>query len=76
VRTVVIEGRVVMRDRNHPSVIMWSIGNEINERAEPQGIEIGKALASYAHALDPTRKVADVDCAKPFDPSLGNVRCR
>lgn len=60
-----LEG-LILRDRNHPSVILWSIGNETNERAEPQGIEIGKALASYAHALDPTRKVTAAICG-PYD---------
>jgi len=53
---------MILRDRNHPSVILWSIGNEINERAEPQGLEIGKALAALAHKLDPTRKVTAAIC--------------
>ena len=53
---------MIMRDRNHPSVILWSIGNEINERAEPHGVEIGKALAALAHKLDPTRKVTAAIC--------------
>jgi beta-galactosidase len=35
---------MVHRDRNHPSVIMWSIGNEINERADPLGFDIRKKL--------------------------------
>ena len=53
---------MILRDRNHPSVILWSIGNEINERAEPHGVEIGKALADRAHKLDPTRKVTAAIC--------------
>ena len=57
---------MILRDRNHPSVILWSIGNEINERAEPRGVEIGKALAAYAHKLDPTRKVTAAIC-HPWD---------
>lgn len=53
---------MILRDRNHPSVILWSIGNEINERAEPHGVEIGKALTALAHKLDPTRKVTAAIC--------------
>ena len=53
---------MILRDRNHASVILWSIGNEINERAVPQGVEIGKALAALAHKLDPTRKVTAAIC--------------
>ena len=54
---------MIVRDRSHPCVILWSIGNEINERAEPQGVEIGKALRDLAHKLDPTRKVTAAICA-------------
>lgn len=53
---------MILRDRNHPCVAFWSIGNEINERAEPQGIEIGKALQAAAHKLDPTRPATGAIC--------------
>ena len=46
-----------LRDRNHPSVILWSIGNEIPERAQPRGVEIAKQLSEYIKSLDPTRPI-------------------
>ena len=48
---------MVLRDRNHPSIIMWSTGNEIPERGEPEGVETSEMLADYIHRLDPTREV-------------------
>ena len=48
---------MVLRDRNHPSVIMWSIGNEIPERAEPRGVEIAKQLTEHIKTLDQTRPI-------------------
>ncbi len=48
---------MVLRDRNHPSVIMWSIGNEIPERAQPRGVEIAKQLTEQIRALDATRPI-------------------
>ncbi|MCX6631484.1 MAG: DUF4982 domain-containing protein, partial [Candidatus Solibacter sp.] len=48
---------MVLRDRNHPSVIMWSIGNEIPERAQPRGVEIAKQLNEYIKTLDSTRPI-------------------
>ncbi|HEY3781388.1 MAG TPA: beta-galactosidase GalA [Fimbriimonadaceae bacterium] len=45
----------IRRDRNHPSVILWSIGNEENEENSPIGHSIGKTMVSLIHSLDPTR---------------------
>jgi beta-galactosidase len=46
------------RDRNHPSVFMWSIGNEIQERnGLSQGYELAAELTRYARSLDPTRPI-------------------
>jgi len=61
---------MILRDRHHPCVILWSIGNEIKERAEPHGVEIGKALQAYAHKLDPTRKVTAAICHPWENPKL------
>ena len=54
---------MVLRDRNHPSVIMWSIGNEISERSDPDGVQIAKDLSSRVRELDSTRPVT---MAVPF----------
>jgi len=48
---------MVMRDRNHPSVVMWSIGNEIIERTKPEAVETAKLLAGTIKAIDKTRPV-------------------
>jgi beta-galactosidase len=48
---------MVARDRNHPSIIMWSIGNEIPERATPDGVKSAKMLVGYIKELDPARAV-------------------
>jgi len=48
---------MVLRDRNHPSVVMWSIGNEIPERGEEAGARLAKTLADYVRALDGTRPI-------------------
>lgn len=43
------------RDRNHPSIFMWSIGNEIPEQWNEKGIEIAKELAAITRQYDKTR---------------------
>ncbi|MBM7571865.1 glycoside hydrolase family 2 TIM barrel-domain containing protein [Aquibacillus albus] len=45
------------RDRNHPSVIMWSVGNEIPEQKVLDGHKILKKLVDICHQEDPTRPV-------------------
>ncbi|OXB07437.1 glycoside hydrolase family 2 TIM barrel-domain containing protein [Flavobacterium pectinovorum] len=47
----------IKRDRNHPSVMMWSIGNEIREQFDSTGIAITKELAKIVKSLDITRPV-------------------
>ncbi|MXV52250.1 DUF4982 domain-containing protein [Pedobacter sp. HMF7647] len=53
---------IVLRDRNHPSVIFWSIGNEINERAETDGVDLATQMVSLVKSIDPTRKVTEGVC--------------
>jgi len=68
---------MVKRDRNHPSVIMWSFGNEVQERADPEGIEIGKKLIAAIRQVNNTRPITQAVCGfwdnpgKEWDYSAG-----
>jgi beta-galactosidase len=53
---------MVLRDRNHPSVIIWSIGNEINERADSSGLVITKNLSNIIKNIDQSRPVTAAIC--------------
>jgi beta-galactosidase len=48
---------MVLRDRNHPSIIIWSTGNEIIERKKPEAVTTAGMLNNYVRKLDPTRPV-------------------
>lgn len=50
---------MIEKDFNHPSVIMYSIGNEITDIAACYGVEINKEMVRYCHELDPTRPVTN-----------------
>ena len=45
------------RDRNHPSVVLWSVGNEIGEQTMANGADILRPLVETVHKEDPTRPV-------------------
>ncbi|MFJ8025437.1 glycoside hydrolase family 2 TIM barrel-domain containing protein [Streptomyces sp. NPDC096311] len=47
---------MLLRDRNHPGVVIWSIGNEIGAVPDPH--DYGPRLAALVHSLDPTRPVS------------------
>ncbi len=47
----------ILRDRNHPSVFIWSIGNEIREQFDSTGIAITKELVAIVKSIDTTRPI-------------------
>jgi beta-galactosidase len=54
---------MLLRDRNHPSVIIWSIGNEVIERdGRSDGVAIARMLADRVREVDPTRPVTSAIC--------------
>ncbi len=55
---------MVRKDRNHPSVIMYSTGNEIPEIGSPLGAALARDLAEHVRSLDPTRYVTNA--VQPF----------
>ncbi len=61
------------RDRNHPSVIMWSIGNEVGEQfTGSNGIPIARQLCDIVHEEDPTRPTTSaMNWSRPTDPLPG-----
>ena len=48
---------LVLNHRNHPSIVMWSIGNEIPEQWSEEGRRISEHLQNLCHKFDPTRPV-------------------
>lgn len=47
----------ISRDRNHPSIVLWSVGNEVAEVNKPSGVETLKKLVGFVHRYEPTRPV-------------------
>jgi beta-galactosidase len=66
---------MVQRDRNHPSVIMWSIGNEIPNRDKPEVVQLAKTLGDYVRHLEPTRPVTSAvnDLREDKDPYFATL---
>lgn len=63
---------MVLRDRNHPSVIVWSIGNEVSEawNKDDAGVRRAKELNAIVKALDPTRPTM-IACQQGFEDKMG-----
>jgi beta-galactosidase len=60
---------MVKRDRNHPSIIMWGIGNEIPEVWGPEGAPIAKQLADRVRSLDQTRPLTQAFPGATYGPN-------
>lgn len=61
---------MVLRDRNHPSIICWSIGNEVIERKEIRVIETAQKFKNVIREYDTTRPVTEALCAWDEDWSI------
>jgi beta-galactosidase len=65
--------RLVERDRNHPSVIIWSIGNEEPEQTTPRGARIARTMIRTIKQLDATRPVTYASNARNSDVGINSV---
>jgi beta-galactosidase len=63
----------IRRDRNHPSVVAWGIGNEIPEQGSSSGGTIGKVLRDIVVAEDPTRPSTSAMNAAGASSALANL---
>ncbi len=58
---------MVLRDRNHPSILIWSTGNEVIERKKIEIVTTARRLAAAVKEIDPTRPVTSALCAWDSD---------
>lgn len=65
---------MVEKDFNHPSVILYSLGNEIPEISMPQGSALGREMGRFVRKLDPTRYIlAGINGVYAAGDSIGNI---
>lgn len=62
---------MIRKDRSHPSVIMYSIGNEIGDTGKPSGAELNKRLADFCRSQDSTRPT--INCINPVVSTMGGA---
>ncbi|WP_066195795.1 glycoside hydrolase family 2 TIM barrel-domain containing protein [Gracilibacillus timonensis] len=68
---------MILRDRNHPSIIMWSVGNEVEDQGSQKTVDTLKMLVNYVHEKEPSRPVTcairppgEVDDIKVFEEKI------
>ncbi len=61
---------MVLRDRNHPAVFMWSIGNEIPEQFDSSSIQFTKELVDIVKQIDPARPVTSAVTETLFEKNF------
>ncbi|PJM76885.1 glycoside hydrolase family 2 TIM barrel-domain containing protein [Bifidobacterium felsineum] len=59
---------MICKDRNHPSVVLYSIGNEIADTKSPRAAEAARSMRDIIRGLDPTRPV--IDCVNPISLTM------
>ena len=64
--------RILRRDRNHPSIILWSIGNEEPHQGSARGARIATEMAQHVRRLDPTRPITFA-LDNSWDTGIGTV---
>ena len=66
---------MILRDRNHPSIIMWSIGNEIPNRHTPPVVKLAQQIGDYIRKLEPTRPITSAvnDLREDKDPYFATL---
>lgn len=62
---------MIQKDRNHPSVIMYSIGNEIGDTGKTSGVELNRKLADLCRRMDASRPV--INCINPVVSTMGGA---
>jgi beta-galactosidase len=58
---------LIRMERNRPSVVLWSAGNEEPLHAEERGVRIARRMFARMRQLDPTRPVTTVVCHDPVN---------
>jgi len=61
---------MIMRDRNHPSIIFWNIGNEVPNAFSSMGVDYSQKLVNEIHSLDKTRPVTNAIFSWPNDSQM------